>query len=73
MISIARNVNHKNNEDYVAWKCVGFLDLNEVGSVMKIIGVAMYLVHSTIPLSKFTVEMFFKFKNGNTLICEFIT
>ncbi|AUJ52062.1 hypothetical protein B2G94_05350 [Staphylococcus hominis subsp. hominis] len=40
---------------------------------MEIIGIAMYLVHSTIPLSKLTVEMFFKFKNGNNLICEFIT
>ena len=31
---------------------------------MKIIDVAMYLVHSTIPLSKLTVEMFFILKTG---------
>ena len=65
MVSIARNVN---NKKYVAWIYADFLDVKEVLSIIKIIGVAMYLVHSTIPLSKLTVEMFFKFKNGNTLI-----
>lgn len=50
-----------------------FLELNKVLPVMEVIDVAMYLVHSTIPLSKLTVEMFFKFKNGNTLLYALTT
>lgn len=56
MVSIARNVN---NKKYVAWIYTDFLDVKEVLSIIKIIGVAMYLVHSTIPLSKLTMDMFF--------------
>ena len=57
MVSIARNVNNKNNEEYV----------------VKIIDVAMYLVHSTIPLLKLTMDMFFYFENGNTLLYALTT
>ena len=50
-----------------------FLDLKEVLSIMKIIDVAMYLVHSTIPLLKLTMDMFFYFENGNTSIYALTT
>lgn len=50
-----------------------FLDLKEVLSIMKIIDVAMYLVHSTIPLLKLTMDMFFYFENGNTLLYALTT
>ena len=54
MVSIARNVNNKIMKNM---SC-RFLDLKEVLSIMKIIDVAMYLVHSTIPLLKLTMDMF---------------
>lgn len=50
-----------------------FLDLKEVLSIMKIIDVAMYLVHSTIPLLKLTMVMFFYFENGNTSLYALTT
>lgn len=50
-----------------------FLDLKEVLSIMKIIDVAMYLVHSTIPLLKLTMDMFFYFENGNTSLYALTT
>lgn len=50
-----------------------FLDLKEVLSIMKIIDVAMYLVHSTIPLLKLTMDMFFYFENGNALLYALTT
>ena len=59
MVSIARNVN---NKKYVAWIYADFLDVKEVLSIMKIIDVAMYLVYSTIPLLKLTMDMFFYFE-----------
>ena len=70
MVSIARNVN---NKKYVAWIYADFLDVKEVLSIIKIIGVAMYLVHSTIPLSNLTIDMFFFYKNGNTLLYALTT
>lgn len=50
-----------------------FLDLKEVLSIMKIIDVAMYLVYSTIPLLKLTMDMFFYFENGNTSLYALTT
>lgn len=50
-----------------------FLELNEVLPVMEVIDVAMYLVHSTIPLSKLTTDMFFLYKNGNTVLYALTT
>ena len=70
MVSIARNVN---NKKYVAWIYADFLDVKEVLSIMKIIDVAMYLVYSTIPLLKLTMDMFFYFENGNTLLYALTT
>lgn len=70
MASIARNVN---NKKYVAWKYADFLDLKKVLSVMKVIDVAMSLIHSTISLSKLTMDMFFFYKNGNTLLYALTT
>lgn len=69
MVLIARNVN---NKKYVAWIYADFLDVKKVLSIIKIIGVAMYLVHSTTPLSKLTMDMFF-YKNGNTLLYALTT
>ena len=70
MVSIARNVN---NKKYVAWIYADFLDVKEVLSIMKIIDVAMYLVYSTIPLLKLTMDMFFYFENGNTSLYALTT
>lgn len=70
MVLIARNVN---NKKYVAWIYADFLDVKEVLSIMKIIDVAMYLVYSTIPLLKLTMDMFFYFENGNTSLYALTT
>ena len=56
MVLIARNVN---NKKYVAWIYADFLDVKEVLSIIKIIGVAMYLVHS---------NTFIKINDGHVFI-----
>jgi len=69
MVSIARNVNHKNNEEYVVQI------LRFKGGIVYIEDhwCSYYLVHSPILLSKLTMDMFFLYKNGNTLLYALTT
>lgn len=58
IIAISRNIENKSNEHNVTWKAADLFDLNEITEVMEDIDIAIYLVHSMMPLAKLTQASF---------------